>query len=127
MNQINKVLLVDDDDDIRTIGEMALHDVGGLDVVLASGGEEALLLARTEQPDVILLDVMMPQMDGLTTLRRLRQQPSTAKLPVVFVTAKVQHHEVQRYLELGAIGVIRKPFDPMGLPDELRAIVEGAQ
>ena len=91
--------------------------------VLASSGPMALEVAEREQPDVVLLDVMMPGMDGPTTLRRLREQASTAAIPVVFVTAKVQHHEVQRYLDLGAVGVIAKPFDPMKLPDEVRAIM----
>ncbi len=118
-----KVLLVDDDDDIRSIGELALVEVGGMPTVLASSGPMALEVAERERPDVVLLDVMMPGMDGPTTLRRLREQESTAAIPGVFVTAKVQHHEVQRYLDLGAIGVIAKPFDPMTLPDELRAIV----
>lgn len=122
-----KVLLVDDDDDLRVIGELALTHVGGMETVLASSGPMALDLAAREQPDVVLLDVMMPGMDGPTTLRRLREQPATAAIPVVFVTAKVQRHEVQRWLELGAIGVIGKPFDPMGLPDELRAIMARAQ
>ncbi|MEM7153539.1 MAG: response regulator [Myxococcota bacterium] len=126
MSEIRKVLLVDDDEDIRVIGEMALQEVGGFGVVLASSGAEALELAAQEQPDVIMLDVMMPQMDGLETFRRLNEQPATAALPVVFVTAKVQRHEVQRYLEMGAIGVICKPFDPMGLPAELTAIFERA-
>lgn len=127
MTEIRKVLLVDDDEDIRVIGEMALQEVGGFGVVLAGSGADALELAASEQPDVIMLDVMMPQMDGLETFRRLAEQPTTAKIPVVFVTAKVQRHEVQRYLEMGAIGVICKPFDPMGLPGELRDIVERAQ
>ena len=118
-----KVLLVDDDDDIRSIGELALVRVGGMTTVLASSGAMALEVAAREQPHVVLLDVMMPGMDGLTTFRRLREQPATAAIPVVFVTAKVQRHEVQRYLDLGAIGVIGKPFDPMTLPDELRAIM----
>jgi two-component system, OmpR family, response regulator len=118
-----KVLFVDDDDDIRSIGELALVEVGGMPTVLASSGSMALEVAAREQPDVVLLDVMMPGMDGPTTLRRLREQPATAAIPVVFVTAQVRPHEVQRYLELGAIGVIGKPFEPMTLPDELRALV----
>ena len=118
-----RVLLVDDDDDIRSIGELALVEVGGMHTVVASSGPMALEVAARDRPDVVLLDVMMPGMDGPTTLRRLREQPETAAIPVVFVTAKVQRHEVQRYLDLGAIGVIGKPFDPMTLPDELRAIV----
>lgn len=126
MAQVRKVLLVDDDEDIRVIGEMALKDVGGLEVLMASSGIEALTTATRERPDVVMLDVMMPKMDGPTTFRRLRAQPETADIPVVFVTAKVQRHEIARYLSLGAIGVIHKPFDPMGLSDELQAIVARA-
>lgn len=118
-----KVLLVDDDEDIRVIGEMALTEVGGMQTVLASSGTAALQLAVSEQPDVVLLDVMMPGLDGPATFRRLREQPATAGIPVVFVTAKVQRSEVERYVALGAAGVIGKPFDPMRLPDELRAIL----
>ncbi len=127
MTEIRKVLLVDDDEDIRIIGKMALQDVGGLNTLAASGGVEAIEIAARELPDVILLDVMMPQMDGPTTFRRLRAQEQTAQIPVVFVTAKVQRHEVQRYLEMGVIGVICKPFDPMTLPHELRSIVSRSQ
>jgi len=124
MREIQKVLLVDDDEDIRVIGEMALSAVGGWTTVLARGGQEAIEVAATEQPDVILLDVMMPGMDGPTTLRGLRERPATATIPVVFVTAKIQRHELQRYRDLGALGVIGKPFDPMGLPKTLRELVQ---
>ncbi|MCA9705335.1 MAG: response regulator [Myxococcales bacterium] len=126
MGVIHKVLLVDDDEDIRVIGEMALTEVGGLRTLLASSGEQALAVAAAERPDVILLDVMMPGMDGPSTFRRLREDPATASIPVVFVTAKVQRHEVERYRALGAIGVIGKPFDPMALPGEVREIVARA-
>lgn len=118
--EIRKVMLVDDEVDIRTIGEMALESVGQWQVVAAASGEEALELAARERPDVILLDVMMPKMDGPTTFARLREQPDTADTPVIFMTAKVQKQEVARYLDLGASGVIAKPFDPMTLPDEIR-------
>ncbi|MEM9454449.1 MAG: response regulator [Myxococcota bacterium] len=126
MSELRKVLLVDDDKDIRVIGQMSLADVGGMETVLAGSGEEALAVAAAEQPDVIMLDVMMPGMDGPTTFRRLREEPATASIPVVFMTAKIQRHEVQRYLDLGAIGVIGKPFDPMELPAELRELVRRA-
>ncbi|MCX4246665.1 response regulator [Paraliomyxa miuraensis] len=124
MTRALKVLLVDDDEDIRAIGEMALTEVGGMQTVLASSGAAALGLAAREQPDVVLLDVMMPGLDGPTTFRRLRDDPSTAAIPVVFVTAKVQRSEVERYVEMGAAGVIGKPFDPMRLPDDVRAILD---
>ncbi len=114
--QIATILVVDDEPDIQTIAEMSLTVVGGWDVVLASGGREALSLCAETPPDLVLLDVMMPGMDGVTTLGRLRDEPRTAHIPVILMTAKVQHREVDRYLEAGALAVIPKPFDPMTLP-----------
>ena len=120
---ISKILIVDDDEDIRTVIEVVARRVGDWQVLLAASGAEALERAESEQPDVILLDVMMPGMDGPETLARLRQQTSTARIPVIFLTAKAQKHEVQSYLALGANGVIIKPFEAMTLPDEIRRIV----
>jgi len=120
---IRKVLLVDDEDDIRTIGQLSLSRVGGWQTVLAASGAEAVTKAAAEQPDLILLDVMMPGMDGPTTLGQLRAQDSTARTPVIFMTAKIQKQEVARYLELGAVGVIGKPFDPMTLPAEIKKLL----
>jgi CheY-like chemotaxis protein len=120
-----KVLIVDDDEDIRLVSEIAVRRIGKWDAVVAATGEEALESARTEQPDVILLDVMMPSLNGPATLALLREEPATAGIPVIFLTAKVQKHEVERYMALGATGVIRKPFDVMTLADEIRRIVEG--
>jgi CheY-like chemotaxis protein len=123
MTTLRKVMLVDDEDDIRTIGNLSLSRVGGWQTVLASSGAEALEKAAAEKPDLILLDVMMPAMDGPTTFAKLRAQEATAKTPIIFMTAKVQKQEVARYLELGALGVIGKPFDPMTLPQEIRKLV----
>ena len=120
-----KVLIVDDDEDIRLVSEIAIRRIGKWDAVVAATGEEALDRARAEQPDVILLDVMMPSLNGPATLALLREEPATASIPVIFLTAKVQKHEVERYMALGATGVIRKPFDVMTLADEIRRIVEG--
>jgi CheY-like chemotaxis protein len=119
---IRKVLMVDDEPDIRRVGQMSLELVGQLSVVLAASGDEAVEIALREQPDVILLDVMMPRLDGPATLARLKQRAETAGIPVIFLTAKVQRHEVERYLAEGASGVIFKPFDPMTLPQEIRRI-----
>ena len=124
--KITKIMIVDDDEDICTVVELAARRVGGWDVVVAASGQEALAKARSERPDVILLDAMMPVLDGPATLVKLREEPSTATIPVIFLTAKVQRREVERYMALGAIGVIRKPFDAMTLPDEVRRIVQGA-
>jgi len=120
---IRKVLLVDDEDDIRTIGQLSLSRVGGWQTVLGASGAEAITKAAAEQPDLILLDVMMPGMDGPTTFTQLRAQEATATTPIIFMTAKIQKQEVARYLELGALGVIGKPFDPMTLPQEIRKLV----
>ncbi len=120
---ISKILIVDDDEDLRTVIEVVARRVGDWQVLLAASGAEALERAKSEQPDVILLDVMMAEMDGPETLARLRQQTSTAHIPVIFLTAKAQKHEVQSYLALGANGVIIKPFEAMTLPDEIRRIV----
>ena len=117
------MVLVDDEDDIRTIGELALGTVGGWEVHSARSGHEALELARAIDPAVVLLDVMMPVMDGPATLAQFRDDPVLSKLPVIFMTAKVQPAEVSRYLELGAVGVIRKPFDPMKLASQIDAIL----
>lgn len=121
---IRKVLLVDDEPDIRKIGTLALERVGGLEVTQASSGVEALDVAVAASPDVILLDVMMPDLDGPATFSRLRELPELADTPIVFLTAKVQKSEVERYMELGAKGVIKKPFDPMTLADEVRRVAE---
>ena len=122
---VTKVMIVDDDEDIRMVCELAVRRIGGWEVVMAASGAEALALARSEQPDVILLDVMMPGIDGPTTLERLRNQPETESIPVIFLTAKAQKQEVDRYMTLGATGVIGKPFQVMTLADEIRRIVEG--
>ncbi len=99
--------------------------MGGLTVEACESGQRALEVVEAFAPDVILLDVMMPSMDGPATLEAMRALPAFANTPVVFMTAKVQAREIAEYLELGAIGVIRKPFDPMTLADELQGIVKG--
>jgi CheY-like chemotaxis protein len=121
---LSKVLLVDDEPDIRRIGQISLEHVGQWKVVQAQSGLQALSVAADERPDVILLDVMMPELDGPGTFARLRENPATAGIPVIFMTAKAQPHEVASYRALGAAGVIAKPFDPMTLPAEVRTIVE---
>jgi CheY-like chemotaxis protein len=117
-----KVLLVDDEEDIRKIGRLSLSAIGHFDTRVASSAAEALAMARAERPDVILMDMMMPGMDGLAALAEMQSDPSLTEIPVVFMTAKVQRHEVDHYLSVGAAAVIGKPFDPMTLPAELRRI-----
>jgi two-component system, OmpR family, response regulator len=116
-----KVLIVDDDDDIRMIASIALADEN--EVLEANCGSEALRVAEKEQPDLILLDMMMPDMDGKTTFSKLRQLPNLADTPVIYVTAKVQESEIQTYINSGVAGVITKPFDPITLPQEILDIL----
>jgi two-component system OmpR family response regulator len=117
---LQRVLYVEDDADIRTIAVLALETVGGLTLRACASGAEALAAAAGFDPHLLLLDVMMPGMDGPTTLQRLREQPGTARTPVVFMTAKVQASEIEHYKALGALGVITKPFDPMALATQVQ-------
>ena len=121
--EIQKVILVDDDPDIRTVGELSLGQIGGWNVTTAASGMEALEKIGEADPDVILLDVMMPDMDGPSTFAKMREIESFANTPVIFITAKVQRQEVERYFSLGASGCIGKPFDPMTLPAEISEIL----
>lgn len=114
-----KILYVEDEPDIRSIAKMSMQAIGGFDICECAGGQEALAAAAAFAPQLVLLDVMMPGMDGPETLRRLRELPATSATPVIFMTAKVQANEVNEYLTLGAIGVIAKPFDPMTLPQQI--------
>ena len=118
-----KVLLVDDEEHIRKIGRLSLEAVGKFETVVAANAEQALALARTEQPDLILMDMMMPIMDGMAALAALQNAPALRGIPVVFMTAKVQPSEVELYMRMGALGVIEKPFDPMTLPDVIRQLM----
>jgi len=119
-----RILLVDDDEDIRTVGELALVAVGGYEVRTARDAADCMAVARGWQPDVILLDVMMPRTDGPATLALLRSEPALATIPVIFCTARAQTHEVAALLELGACAVIRKPFNPMTLGGEIEACMK---
>ncbi|MDV2856538.1 MULTISPECIES: response regulator [Oceanimonas] len=123
---LERILYVEDDEDIREIARLALEMVGGFTVLLCASGEEALTRATGFAPDMILLDVMMPGMDGPGTLAALRRQPALAHTPVAFMTAKIQPQEIAAYKALGAVDVIAKPFDPMALPEQIRAIWHAA-
>jgi CheY-like chemotaxis protein len=116
-----KILVVDDDDDVRTITRLSLTTVGGLTVVEASNGRSAVELALREQPDMILLDVMMPGMDGVETLAAIRSYSAIARTPIVFLTAKALQSEIDRLMSFNVVAVFIKPFDPLTLADQLRA------
>lgn len=119
---LTKVLYVEDDPDIREVAHLALALVGGLDVHMCASGEDAIAEAPAFAPDLLLLDVMMPGLDGPDTLRRLREHPALADTPVVFMTAKVQRQELAALRALGAMEIVTKPFDPMRLASDIRAI-----
>lgn len=121
---LETVLYVDDDPDIREIVQMSLSLDGRLKVLTSDGGELALLRMRAEHPDLVVLDVMMPGMDGPTLRRHMHQDPALAHIPVIFMTARASVEEAQRFRELSAIGVIAKPFDPMTLGAQVQALWE---
>lgn len=118
-----KALIIDDDEDVRSVASLSLGDVGGMEVFEACDGPEGLRRAREVKPDVILLDMMLPGMDGFATLAWLRDDEATATIPVIFLTAKTLGPKAGAVQERGALGVVTKPFDPMTLADEVRAML----
>lgn len=120
MAELKKILYVEDEPDIQMIARVALENVGGFELLVCSSGPEAIEKAAGFAPDLFLLDVMMPGMDGPATLGELRKNPDLAKIPVMFMTAKVQPQEVEFLKSLNVADVIAKPFDPMGLANNIR-------
>jgi CheY-like chemotaxis protein len=115
----HRILIIDDEDDIREVAALSLETVAGWDVITANSGVQGLARAIEQQPDAILLDVMMPGMDGPTTFRELRKNPATARIPVVLLTAKVQSNDQRRFADLGVEAVLLKPFDPLTLATQI--------
>ena len=124
-DKLREILYVDDEPDIREIVQMALGLMPALSVSTADSGIRALQSMQESKPDLVLLDVMMPNMDGPTTLQQMRSQPELQAIPVIFMTAKAMPQEVARFRALGAAAVIAKPFDPMLLAEHVMAIWEG--
>ena len=122
MAALERVLYIEDEPDIRVVAEIALRQVGLLNVLTCSSGKEGLSRIHEFMPQLIILDVMMPGMDGPQILSKLREMPAFKETPVVFITAKVQPDEVEQFKQLGAADVISKPFNPMSLADDVRAI-----
>lgn len=120
--ELTKIMYAEDEPDIQAVARVALEMVGGFQVAIVNSGLELLEQVASYAPDLIMLDVMMPGMDGPSTLQALRNHPELASIPVVFMTAKVQPAEVQQYKEMGAADVIPKPFDPMNLANQLRGV-----
>jgi len=119
-----KVLIIDDEDDIRSIAAMSLGLLGGAEVVEADSGKDGIDKASQEKFDVILLDMMMPGMDGPSTLTALRENPTTNGIPVIFLTARAMNSEVEQLKKMGAKGILTKPFDPASLLTQVRSILE---
>ncbi|MEM6350261.1 MAG: response regulator [Cyanobacteria bacterium P01_D01_bin.14] len=117
------VLIIDDDADIREVAQLALETVGGWRVSVASSGPEGLDQMRSDAPDAALLDVMMPNMDGVEVFKAMQTEPKIQNIPVVFMTAKTQAADQQRFLALGAAGIITKPFKAMLLADQVASLL----
>lgn len=119
-----RVLLIEDEDNVREVAQVSLELMADWQVSTAPSGSEGIRRAREEQPELILLDVMMPDFDGPATLEALRADPRTAAIPVIFLTAKTQASDRTRLMELGALGVITKPFDPASLHVEIARVAQ---
>jgi two-component system OmpR family response regulator len=124
MSTLQRILCVEDDPDIQVVAKLALERVGGFSVLLCGSGQEALDKGPAFAPDFILLDAMMPGMDGPSTLKALREIPSLANVPVAFMTAKVQPSDIAGFKALGALDVIAKPFNPRTLAGTVQSIWE---
>lgn len=122
MKKLEKIFIVEDEEDIRTIAQIAIEDIGQFQLGIACSGQEALQKMPDFNPDLILLDVMMPVMDGIQTFHEIRKHPVLSQTPIVFMTAKVQASETAEYRQLGAIDVIAKPFDPLTLGQKLETL-----
>ena len=118
-----RVLIIDDEEDIREVAALSLETVAGWDVLVAGSGAAGIIKARESHPDAILLDVMMPGMDGPTTFRELRKNPATARIPVLLLTAKVQSSDQRRFADLGVEAILFKPFDPLTLSNQIATVL----
>jgi CheY-like chemotaxis protein len=118
-----KILIIDDEEDIREVAALSLETVAGWNVITANSGAQGLARAIEHQPDAILLDVMMPGMDGPTTFRELRKNPITVSIPVLLLTAKVQASDQRRFADLGVQAILFKPFDPLTLAQQISNVL----
>ncbi len=113
------ILVIDDEKNLCAIIKACLENIGHWRVVTSQSGREGLVLAKTEHPNAILLDVIMPELDGLTVLHALQSHPATRGIPVILLTAKVQKQDLNQFAQLGIAGVIHKPFDPLKLTEQV--------
>lgn len=119
-----RIVYADDDDDIRELLQLSLELAGGFEVNAVANGQAAVAAVAANPPDLVILDVMMPGLDGPATLAEIRGMEVARQLPVIFFTAKLQAGEVKRLMSLGAAGVLGKPFDPITVADDIIAILE---
>lgn len=124
---IKKVLLIDDDPDVRRIGSMSLRKLGGFEVLVANSGAEGLVMAEQQRPDLILLDILMPGLDGLVTIAELKKSPMAKAIPVIFLTATNNPSVPENVRDVGALGIIYKPIDPLRLPAQALELVEASR
>ena len=120
---MRRILIIDDEDDIREVAALSLEATAGWEILTASSGAEGIDIASAEQPDAILMDVMMPGVDGPTTFARMQQTPAISHIPVLLLTAKVQGVDQRRFAGLGLAGILFKPFDPLTLADQISEIL----
>ena len=120
--ELTRITYVEDEPDIREVTQIALEKIGGFTLDICVNGLEAVAKTPAFEPDLILLDVMMPGMDGVETYQQLRRIPGLIDTPIIFMTAKAQPQELEQYTALGCAGVITKPFDPMTLSDEIQGL-----
>jgi CheY-like chemotaxis protein len=123
MSEVKRILIIDDDDDIRQVAALSLEAVAGWQVMTANCGAAGIEMAAKEKPDAILLDVMMPEMDGPTTFKNMQDNPATKDIPVMLLTAKVQGVDQRRFASLGVAAVLFKPFDPLTLSEQISTIL----
>ncbi len=116
---MRRILIIDDEDDIREVAALSLEAIAGWDILTASSGAEGILIAATHKPDAILMDVMMPEIDGPTTFGLMQQNPDVVGIPVLLLTAKVQGVDQRRFANLGVSAVLFKPFDPLTLAQQI--------
>ncbi len=120
---LHRVLIIDDEDDIREVAALSLEATAGWTILTASSGSAGIAVASAEQPDAILMDVMMPEMDGPSTFKLMQGNPAISGIPVVLLTAKVQGVDQRRFADLGVAGILFKPFDPLTLSAQIAEVL----
>ena len=120
---MRRILIIDDEDDIREVAALSLEATAGWDILTANSGAKGIEIAVAQQPDAILMDVMMPEVDGPTTFRNMQQNPAISNIPVLLLTAKVQGVDQRRFAGLGVAAILFKPFDPLALADQISEVL----